>query len=231
MTAHLSNRAADDHAGHDHQLIVAYACGDLGADEARDAGQLVEQCRRCAALDREIRLMSSLARQLAVPPRPRDFRLSAADAERLRGSAVRRLLRRIGGPGLASLQPLAGAALAIGLLLVVTTAALPLFFAGAGGAAPAAQRELDVGAGGAQGGPESSLAPVAAPTEAPLAPGGDEGKSVIDTTTQATMIEEAPAAPGPDPALLIGAGLVALGGAVLIVRVIARRATEDPLLR
>lgn len=215
MTAHLSNRAADDHAGHDHQLIVAYACGDLGADEARDAGQLVEQCRRCAALDREIRLMPSLARQLAVPSRPRDFRLSAADAERLRGSALRRLLRRLGGPGLASLQPLAGAALAIGLLLVVTTAALPVFFAGAGGAAPAAER----------------LAPVPEPTAAPLAPGGDEGKSVIDTTTQATMIEEAPAAPGPDPALLIGAGLVALGGAVLVVRVVARRATEDPLLR
>jgi len=68
MTAHLSNRAADDHAGHDHQLIVAYACGDLGADEARAAVQLVEQCRRCAALDREIRLMPSLARHLAVPP-------------------------------------------------------------------------------------------------------------------------------------------------------------------
>ena len=44
-------------------------------------------------------------------------------------------------------------------------------------------------------------------------------------------IEEAPAAPGPDPALLIGAGLVALAGAVLVVRVVARRATEDPLLR
>ena len=231
MTAHLSNRAADDHAGHDHQLIVAYACGDLGADEARAAVQLVEQCRRCAALDREIRLMPSLARHLAVPPRPRDFRLSAADAERLRGSAVRRLLRRLGGPGLAPLQPLAGAAMAIGLLMVVTTAALPIFFAGAGATAPAAERALDAGTGGAEGGPEFSLAPFAAPTEAPLAPGADEGKSVIDTATQATKIEEAPAAPRPDPALLIGAGLVALAGAVLIVRAVARRATEDPLLR
>jgi hypothetical protein len=229
MTAHLPNRAADDHAGHDRQLIVAYACGDLGADEARDAGQLVEQCRRCAALGREIRLVPSLARHVAVPSRPRDFRLSAADAERLRGSAVRRLLRRLGGPGLTPLQPLAGAALAIGLLLVVTTAAVPVFFSGAGGAA--AQRELEVGAGGATGGPASSLAPFAAPTEAPPAPAGDEGKSVIDTATQATQLEEAPAAPGPDPALLIGAGLVALAGAVLVVRVVARRATEDPLLR
>jgi len=230
MTAHLTDRAADDHAGHDHQLIVAYACGDLGADEARDAGRLVEECRRCAALDREIRLMPSLARHVTAPPRPRDFRLSAADAERLRGSAMRRLLRRLGGPGLAPLQPLAGAALAIGLLLVVTTAALPLFFAGAGGAAPAAERALEVGAGGAQTGPASTLAPLAAPTEAP-APASEEGKSVIDTATQATMVEEAPAAPGPDPALLIGVGLVALAGTVLIVRVVARRATEDPLLR
>jgi hypothetical protein len=231
MTAHLSNRAADDHAGHDHQLIVAYACGDLGADEARGAGQLVEQCRRCAALDRDIRLMPSLARHLAVPSRRRDFRLSAADAERLRGSAVRRLLRRLGGPGLAPLQPLAGAALAIGLLLVVTTAALPVFFAGAGGAAPAAERALDAGTGDTEGGPGTSLAPVPGPTAAPLAPGAAEDKSVIDTTTQATKIEEAPAAPGPDPVLLIGAGLVALAGSVLIVRVVARRSTEDPLLR
>src|SRR3972149_3152301 len=108
-------------------------------------------------------------------------------------------------------------------------AALPVFFAGPGATAPAAERALDAGTGGAEGGPEFSLAPFAAPTEAPLAPGADGGKTVLGTATQATKIEEAPAAPAPDPALLIGAGLVALAGAVLIVRAVARRATEDPL--
>ena len=56
-----------------------------------------------------------MPRDLVAPSRPRDFRLTTEDAERLRGSAVTRLLHRLGGPGLKVLQPLAGAAMAIGI--------------------------------------------------------------------------------------------------------------------
>lgn len=224
MTSHPPIRAADDHAAHDRQLIVANACGDLGAEEARQAEVLVGQCRRCAALDRDIRLGPSLTAHLAAPSRPRDFRLTADDAERLRGSTLRRLLRRLGGPGLAPLQPLASAALAVGLLLVVTTTALPGFFAGAGAAPALESRQTDDGASvtGQYGAETSPL---------PGAPETPDDKALIDTTKQGSGSERISLGTAPDPVPLVGFGLVVVAGAILVVRLIARRVAEDPLLR
>ena len=137
MTAHLPDHSAADHAAHDRQLIVAYVSGGLGAEEAGAGRALIAACRRCAVLAEDLgRIRAALAQDVATPSRPRDFRLSVADAERLRGSAWTRLLRRLGGPGLAILQPVAGAALSLGLVLVVATAALPGLGFGAAGAAP-----------------------------------------------------------------------------------------------
>ena len=79
MTNPGSTHMPDDHAGHDRQLVVAFASGDLPAEDV-------------------------------------------ADAERLRGSALTRLMRRLASPRLQVLQPLAGAAMVIGLLLVVAPA-------------------------------------------------------------------------------------------------------------
>ena len=134
MTHTGQTHAPDDHAGHDRQLVVAYACGDLPSEDVADARSLVARCRRCAALVDEIALISTATRRdLVAPPRPRDFRLTSADAERLHGNAITRLLRRLGSPRLQVLQPLAGAAMAIGLVLMLTTSVLPSF-SGAGAA-------------------------------------------------------------------------------------------------
>ena len=82
----------DDHAGHDRQLVVAFACGDLPTEDVADARALIARCRRCATLVDEIMLISAATKDaLVAPPRSRDFRLTRDDAERLRGSALSRL--------------------------------------------------------------------------------------------------------------------------------------------
>ncbi len=54
MTHPGSTHMPDDHAGHDRQLVVAFASGDLPPDDMADAQALVARCRRCAALVDEI---------------------------------------------------------------------------------------------------------------------------------------------------------------------------------
>jgi hypothetical protein len=243
MTHSSPNHMPDDHAGHDRQLVVAFACGDLPAAEVTDARALIGRCRKCAALVDELSIVSTAVRRdLIAPPRPRDFRLTTEDADRLRGSAVTRLLRRLGSPSLKVLQPLAGAAMAIGIVLVLTTSVLPSF-SGAAGAAPmqsivgaaagddsarnAAEGE---GVGGAELAPVS---PAAAPAASAQAGASQDiaGYTETDTSTEANVMElAAPVAPV-DPVAPIGLGLVVLGAVVLLARALARRASKDPLLR
>jgi hypothetical protein len=232
MSTFRPDHSGNDHAGHDRPLIVAYACGDLEPDEVLAARTLVGACRRCAALADEIALLrTSIATDTGAPRRQRDFRLSAEDAERLRAGPLTRLLRRLGGPGLSVLQPLAGAAMAIGLVLVVATSALPGLGLGAtaGGALPAgAAGDREYGPPASEGGTGSQGADGA--TAAPLQPAANEG-GTIDTATQPRKNLAIQAAPGLDPGLLLGIALVVGGLAVFVARMAARRLAEDPLLR
>lgn len=236
MTSSRASRSTDDHAGHDRPLIVAYACGDLDADEAGAARMLMDSCRRCAALFDDIALLrSAIGADTGAPRRPRDFRISADDAERLRAGPLTRLLRRLASPGLSILQPLAGAAMAIGLVLVVATSALPGlgFGAASGGALPASAPDVRGGqslpdAGGPPYASGSAVGPAAT-----AAPGGEElgSKGIIDTATVPTKRLALASEPGLDPGLLAGLVLLVAGGVVLAARVTARRVAEDPLLR
>jgi anti-sigma factor RsiW len=236
MTNFRPDRSGDDHAGHDRPLIVAYACGDLDPGEALAARALIAACRRCAALVDEIALLqASIAADSGAPRRQRDFRLSADDAERLRAGPLTRLLRRLGGPGLSILQPLAGAAMAIGLVLVVATGALPSLGLGAasGGALPASAADTRQGEFGPSAtGDTSAVGSQGAPgaTPAPGAPAVKQDE-VIDTPTQPTEAYSLVLQPGFDPGLLLGIVLVVAGLTVFVVRVAARRVAEDPLLR
>lgn len=237
-----STHMPDDHAGHDRQLVVAFASGDLPAEDVANARALVARCRRCAALVDEIARISTAMRvDLVAPPRPRDFRISSADAERLRGSALTRLMRRLASPRLQVLQPLAGAAMVIGLLLVAMTS-IQFGFASAGaapmmstvGAATGDDAARDA-AGGAQAPAAAELGPGGSPSAAPAASGlaaeSPDIAAYTDTSTKANLVELATTSPPVDPVVPIGAGLVILGALVLIVRLEARRATKDPLLR
>lgn len=74
---------ADRHGSHDLEAIVALADGELAGAELEAATHLMQDCRECAALVADLRSLALADRQLATPARPRDFRLTAADAERL----------------------------------------------------------------------------------------------------------------------------------------------------
>ncbi|HEY8198492.1 MAG TPA: hypothetical protein VIF44_01880 [Candidatus Limnocylindrales bacterium] len=241
MTQPGSTHMPDDHAGHDRQLVVAFASGDLPAEDVADAQALVARCRRCAALVDEIaRIGNAMRLDLVPPPRPRDFRISSADAERLRGSALTRLMRRLASPRLQVLQPLAGAAMIIGLLLVATSA-VSFGFASAGaaplmstvGSATGDDAARDA-AGGAQAPAAAEVAPgspSAQPAASALAAQSPDIAAYTDTSTKANALQLATASPPVDPVIPVGAGLVIVGALLLIVRLEARRATRDPLLR
>ena len=239
MTNAGPTHVPDDHAGHDRQLVVAFACGDLPAEDAADARALIARCRRCAALVDEIALISAATgRDLVAPPRPRDFRLTSDDAERLRGNAITRLLRRLGSPRLQVLQPLAGAAMAIGIVLLVTTAVLPSL--GSAGAAPAALTTIgsavgdetarDAAGGGSEAVPGNGQVAPAASAAAAESP-DIAAYSETDASTKANVTELAETVPPVDPVLPIGLGLLVVGALVLLIRVLAQRASKDPLLR
>jgi len=239
MTNAGPTHVPDDHAGHDRQLVVAFACGDLPAEDAADARALIARCRRCAALVDEIALISAATvRDLVAPPRPRDFRLTSDDADRLRGNAITRLLRRLGSPRLQVLQPLAGAAMAIGIVLLVTTAVLPSL--GSAGAAPAALTTIgsavgdetarDAAGGGSEAVPGNGQVAPAASAAAAESP-DIAAYSETDASTKANVTELAETVPPVDPVLPIGLGLLVVGALVLLIRVLAQRASKDPLLR
>ena len=271
-----------EHARHDLALVAGLASPDsrdsLDAPTREAAEQLVAGCSECRALAHDLRALASSTRDdLPAPRRPRDFRLSAADAQRLRGSRLERLLAALASPSTRLLQPFAAAALSIGLVMVTLGAAgFPSSSVPAGGqevmVAPVPQEDSATqeavrhgahtaapaaGAGGAAGGPETG-GPAAAGGEsspaatvpAPKQPaGGAATPAPLATFTVPVVGAPAPATAhpeaggalesvGPPPAadasgtlLRVGLGVAALGFGVLLLRSVARRRTEDPLLR
>jgi len=116
---------APGHARHDRLLVARFVGGDAAANEATEARRQIEQCHECGSLANDLRLLHTSIAQLPTPPRTRNFRLTQAQADALRGSPVERFLRRLSAPGLTMLRPVAGVALAMGLVVAVVGAGLP----------------------------------------------------------------------------------------------------------
>jgi anti-sigma factor RsiW len=97
------------HARHDEALIARLFGGDVSEAERARALALVSECPECESLLADFGAIAEATAALPVPPRPRDFSLTEADAARLRGktrarSRVFRLgLRRSLGGSLAAL--------------------------------------------------------------------------------------------------------------------------------
>jgi len=106
-------------------LVARFAAGDAYPSEQTEAQRLVDGCAECAALATDIRLIAARMADLPQVTRPRDFRISPEQADKLRGSWFDRVMRNFASPGWGVARPLAGAAMAIGLALVVV-GALPL---------------------------------------------------------------------------------------------------------
>lgn len=135
---------APDHEQHDPLLVSQLAAGDpLEAEQQRDAQRLVASCGACAELAADLRAVAGAVAWEPVPPRGRDFRIDAKQAEQLRGNAASRFLRRLTLPQARTLRPAAAGLMSIGLVFVVAGYAWPDdgSLEMATGAAPAAVEE------------------------------------------------------------------------------------------
>ncbi len=163
--------AAARHALHDEEIVAAFAVDGDAADDPARARLLIERCTTCrdlhtdmVAIGEVVRAAGSAETVGAARPAPRDYRLTASDAVRLRGGNV---LQRVAArflDGLATFGRPVGAGLAtlgvVGLLVGTMSlgalggspASMP--FEGTGGAAPGATAD----AGSASSSPQASAA-------------------------------------------------------------------------
>jgi len=123
---------------HDETLIARLAAGDLDDRETAEANALVTACPACAQLQADLRAIMVATAALPAPRRTRDFRLTDADAARLRRTGWRRLVGRFGDPRLAFTRPLATGLVTLGIAGLVLAAG-PSFLpsSGSAGGAPA----------------------------------------------------------------------------------------------
>lgn len=127
-----------NHAAHDPAWMAALATRDtdLSPAERSRAEATLESCGRCADLFADLVAISAAIPSAAIPARPRDFTLTAADAARLQPRGLRRLLKAIGSARDGVTFPLAMGLTTMGIagLLLAT---IPSAFSGAGGATSA----------------------------------------------------------------------------------------------
>jgi len=175
------NEPSAGHADHDELWLVAYAAGDLPDRERVAAEELVRACPDCARLVEELRLIRAATASLPAPRRRRDFRLTAADAARLRPRGWRRLLVPLAGPRFAFSQPLGAGLVTIGIALLLLTT-VPWSLPGsasapapmAGGAATESAADKVAPLAGAEAAPSQAPSEVP-PAAAPLGPAGGPG--------------------------------------------------------
>jgi hypothetical protein len=239
------------HASHDPILIAALAANDLAGGERESAEALVASCAECRSLAADLGAISrAVATDLPRPRRQRDFRLTEADARRLRGGpGWRTVLARLASPGFGLLQPLGGVAAALGLALLVATAGFPMM-ASSGAAPPAfegASRQLTDGPGAAGGAPSPAATGADTANGAPEETTGTEAEATNVTTGIGATPGAQPAggndgvapddgedetigltaedfgAPSLPVGLLVGFTLLIAGLAAVVLRVLATR--------
>ena len=173
------------HATHDRLVIANLADRSVSETERTRAELQMAACRDCRQLHDDLVAISAATRLLPAPLRPREFTLSAADAERLRARGWRRILAAFGSSRDVFSRPLAVGLTTLGLagLLLAT---IPGAFTGqpTGGATTTlVGSPPDAAAGAGEANPEALV-------QAPAAP------SAATTGTAAAQAAPAPAAPG-----------------------------------
>jgi anti-sigma factor RsiW len=142
--AHPSSTAA--HAAHDLTIVAALATrdGDLDRSTADAAREQLASCTACADVLADLAALQTALPITSTPARPRDYRLTEADALRLHRTGWRRFLGFFGSARDGVSRPLAIGLTTLGLAgLMIAT--LPSMFMASG--------------------PSSMLAPVGAPVE------------------------------------------------------------------
>ena len=132
---HGSNTPAA-HAAHDLMTVAALAARTHDLDErtAAAAREQVAACTACADVLADLVVLQTTLPTTSTPARPRDLRLTPADAARLHRTGWRRILGFFGSARDGFSRPLAIGFTTLGLagLLVAT---LPAMFIAGGGAA------------------------------------------------------------------------------------------------
>jgi anti-sigma factor RsiW len=124
-----------DHPSHDPLLIAAAADGSLDPADQRRADAWLASCSACVALRDDLQLIAAANRAMPTPPRPRDYRLTPADADRAWGRGWRGFLARIGSSRDALSRPLAIGLTTLGLAgLLLSSGASIMPFGSAGSA-------------------------------------------------------------------------------------------------
>jgi hypothetical protein len=114
-----------EHAHHERTLVLRHFEDDpdLTREERLLVSALLRTCPWCAALGPEVELIRKATRAMAVPPAGRDFRITPSQARRARSFNVAALGQRFRAALQTELvRPLASAAVAVGLVLVVVGA-------------------------------------------------------------------------------------------------------------
>ena len=96
------------HADHDPMLVASLLDADLADAQRATAQARIDTCADCATLYADLLAVSVATRAQPAPPRQRDFRLTAADAARLRAEPSPAEPRQTGvmtEPSAASLHP------------------------------------------------------------------------------------------------------------------------------
>jgi len=161
---HDTDVRSTSHDRHDALLVAALAAGDLSGTDRDHATTLLRTCQECASLHDDLVLIARAT--VAVPPpiatRPRDYRLTAEQAARLRPGGWRRFVGALAGPQFAFSRPLGIALTTIGLAgLLLANVSLPNL----GGASASAPMTVGAAVGG-------SAAPAAADQGAPSSASG-----------------------------------------------------------
>ncbi len=136
------------HATHDLALVAALIDRDgpaaLRTAELATARSLIDQCTSCATLHRDMQVLAGGLVAAMPPARPRDFRLTAADAARLQPRGWRRFVTTIGSARDGLSRPLAIGLTTLGLVGVLVgtvPGGLPFGGAAAGGVSDPQARE------------------------------------------------------------------------------------------
>jgi hypothetical protein len=219
------------HRVHDLLLVTAFAAGDVAPAERAQAQALVDACADCAALVADLRAIERATATLPAERRPRDFRLTPADAERLRPHSLRGRFRVLARPRLERAYPVATGLTALGItgLLVAGLSFSPGGSAStpaqedAAGAAPmqleappSTPPDLHVTSGGAATPPASTRVDAAAPAPTAVA---ERDAPNAETTAPVTPLLE------PRTVIAVLSALAAIAGLGLFAA--ARRQRRD----
>jgi len=179
----MHSNSTTPHVTHDELLLARLYGADVDERERAHALDLVAACEECAGFFADLGAIAKATAAMAVPPRPRDFTLTEADAARLRPRSDGGSL--LGWFGWA--RALGGSMAAIGLVGVVALGAISAF-----GTGSATAPQSDRGAAlTALGQPTSQAAPAylsGSPTPATESNGGGTKMKGDTTATDAVGV-------------------------------------------